>query len=193
MLSRLTRGSLPALRVPPLLVGLSVLLCMLMTACGKAAPTATPLPRNLPTIIVTLGPGPTLPPTWTPLPTATPRPTATPTSSPTPVPTLTARQICDNFTIESAPSGQQDFDATVTFAWHGVPVDVSVRLTVVQHDTKEGLRFALPIAGDSLFRMPLSRLSAEGDYDWTISLQHPLYGEICTQSGRFTRKPAPFL
>jgi hypothetical protein len=185
MLSKSTRGSLPAFSVTLMVMS------ALLVACGKAAPTATSGPFA--TIIVTPGPPPTLPPTWTPLPTATPPPTATATRTPTTVPTLTAQQICNTFAVMLAPTGQQDYNATVAFGWHGVPVDVQVTLIVVRHDSKEGIRLTMPIAGDSIFRMPLSRLPDEGDYDWTISLQHPVYGEICAQSGKFTRKPPPFI
>jgi hypothetical protein len=187
MLSMRTWGSLPAFIV--YLFGISLLLA----GCGRAGPTPTPTPTSFPTLDITPGPPPTLPATWTPLPTGTPYPTATATRTPTPIPTLTAHQICNNFALIAAPTGQQEFDATVAFGWHGVPVDVSVTVAVIKHDSKEGIRLSLPVAGDTIFRLPLSRLPDEGDYDWTISLQHPIYGEICTQSGRFTRKPEPYI
>jgi hypothetical protein len=106
---------------------------------------------------------------------------------------LTTQQVCDDFQVLSAPTGQHEAEAIVTFAWRGVPVDTTVALAITKHDGQEGLRASLPIAGDSVFRLPLSRLPDEGDYDWTISLQHPQYGAICTQRGSFTRKPAPFI
>src|SRR5260221_14785355 len=97
MLSMLARGVIPAFHVRVWLCGL----CVLVAACGSdRRATLTPAQRILPTApgaTVTLGARPTLPPTWTPLPTTTPIPTNTATLSPTPLPTLTAKQICDDF------------------------------------------------------------------------------------------------
>jgi hypothetical protein len=140
---------------------------------------------------------PTLPPSWTPQPTATPippRPTFTPTLSPTPLPTLTVQQICSGFVIIFAPSEASEFvyDGTTSFSWHGVPEGVVLSLAVYRHDNgKEAFRVNLPIAGDSLLSLPMSRLPIAGVYDWKIWLQHPLYGDICAHSGSFARKSPP--
>jgi hypothetical protein len=191
--SILARGDISVFHVRFLLVGL----CVLLAACGSdRRVTLMPAQRILPTTpaaTITLGVRPTLPPTWTSLPSTTPRSTNTATLSPTPLPTLTAKQICDDFKILAAPSGQVESDALMTFAWHGVPVDVPVMLSITQRESKQGLRLDMSVAGDSLLRVPMSRLPAEGDYDWKLWLQHPLFGEICPQSGTFTRKPSPFI
>lgn len=89
-----------------------------------------------------------------------------------------------------ADNAQLDYDASVTFAWHGVPQDTPLILSITKHGEKAGIRAELPVAGDSLLPFPLTRLPADGQYDWKIWLQHPQYGEICARSGMFTRKPA---
>ncbi len=177
------------------------LLAVALAACGKDRPAATSIPTTAPAtllpthtaaVVATIGTLPTLPPTWTPLPTRPPLPTRTPTLPPTPLSTLSAQQICDSFRVIAAPAdnAQLDYDATVTFAWHGVPSDAPMILSITKHGEKTGIRAEIPVPGDSLLPMPLTRLPSEGQYDWKIWLQHPRYGEICARSGTFTRKPA---
>lgn len=104
--------------------------------------------------------------------------------------TQSAQAVCDGFAVVSAPAdnAQLDYDGTATFTWHGVPDGVSVLLKVALHGTGQGLAFSLPISGDSMLPVPFSKISdRQGQYDWTISLKHPLYGEICPHSGSFVR------
>jgi hypothetical protein len=114
-------------------------------------------------------------------PSSTPLPTATPT--------LTAKDICDSFSVVSIPAmnAQYEFDGVALFGWRGAPANVSLVLSITLHGSVAGIRAVLPQASDSIFPLPLVRLPSPGVYDWKISLQHPTYGEICTSSGSFIR------
>ena len=181
-------------RAGVLIPGVGFLL-LLLVACGKdpTTPTATAAPTTK--VAATLVERRTLPPNWTPLPSLTPippRPTFTPTPSPTPPSTLTAAQICSGFLIISAPAEASEFayDGITSFAWHGVPNGAVLSLSITRNDNgKEAFRINIPVAGDSLLSLPLSRLPSEGRYDWKIWLQHPQYGDICTHNGTLLRKP----
>ena len=115
--------------------------------------------------------------------------------SPTPVPTLSAQQVCAQFSIIATPAenAELDYDATAQLGWRGVPDGASVTLSIVQHDQQEGLRIDVPVTGDSLLAVSLARLYGVGQFDWKLRLHHPQYGDICEHSGTFFRKPLPFM
>jgi hypothetical protein len=182
-----------------------LLLCLTLAACGKGLPvpterTATSSP---PTATDTLEP-PTLeqptrqslPPTWTAQPTITPRPTNTPLPTPTVTPTIGPDVICKNFAMISAPvpTVPLEYGGSASFAWHGVPQDVTLMLSITVHGSLEGIRVEIPVAGDSTIAVPFARLpGAGGDYDWKIWLQHAKFGAICEHSGAFIRKSPPYM
>ena len=87
-----------------------------------------------------------------------------------------------------------DYDGSATFSWHGVPTGAPLIMTITLHGAQQGVRFELPIPGDSLLPVPFSKLPPDaGQYDWKIWLQHPTYGAICEHSGAFIRKLPPFM
>lgn len=166
------------------------LLLLCLTAC-TGAPSTTPQPTLLGTL-VTLPPAETrfqaLPPTWTPAPTRTPAPTFTPFPTATPIPTASVGEVCAAFKLLLVPSAEIDFDGVGRFVWQGVPRGAGVIISVTLENTTQGISLNLPVEGSGTFEFSLMRLPQAGRYEWRITMQHPFYGEICTQTGIFTRK-----
>jgi len=132
-----------------------------------------------------------LPPTWTPTATDTPHPTPTASPTVTLTPTLSAKDICDAFSIALAPAPNSLYEVAgvATFAWHGVTAEAPMSLSITLHGAIEGIRADSITDSDGLLPIQLTALAKPGQYDWKIWLNHPVYGQICTYSGTFVRLP----
>jgi hypothetical protein len=129
----------------------------------------------------------TLPPTWTPTVTFTPLPTrtATPTSTP-----ITAESICKEFQVVISPDPRVIVPekGQVTFGWKGIPADAPMAFVINKRGSKAGIAANVPIAGDGLFPLPISKLPQAVDFTWKIWLQHPTLGAMCLRQGYFRRR-----
>jgi hypothetical protein len=133
---------------------------------------------------------PTLPPTWTPTFTPTPAPptaTITPTLTPTVTETLSAQAICDNFfTTTNLDSGDIfAWDNTITLYVDNVPSDVSVSFMMTHHFSGENRGVNMPGGQGSIVQLLVKNLPQTGQYDWTLVIESPEYGDICAQDGWF--------
>jgi hypothetical protein len=81
------------------------------------------------------------------------------------------------------------YDGHVVIAWEGVPKNLGMLLTVVQHGGKGGLRLSVPFDGGGLLPVAMDRLPTGGQYDWNAWVVHPTLGNICAKSGNFVVGP----
>lgn len=159
-----------------------------IAATVAAVLTGTTAPPRIPTIAG--DDRPTLPPTWTATftPTDSP-PTATITPSPTPTitPTLSETAICDAFfTVNNIKPGQVlAWKSKITIYLNAVPPDSKVRFVAVNHFTQKNLGADLPGGQSNIMELAVSNLPGTGQYDWTLVVKTPNYGDICKQSGWF--------
>lgn len=154
------------------------------TLPANSVPNATPNTR------------PTLPPEWTPTFTMTPAPpTATATLRPTatPVPTLSATDICREFTWETnfSPDPQTggvhrfDGDGVVSVLATTPTVDLQVRFALTIVETGETDHFDMPGGQMVGLNYGVKYLPQAGTYEWSLLVISPLYGELCKQGGEF--------
>jgi hypothetical protein len=164
---------------------LPVLLTMLllMGCSNRSVPTRLPTPVTVVAIVQTL------PPTWTPTASWTPAPTWTPTLIPTPIATTSVQDICASFQLITSPlpAARIDFNGAATFAWKNVPDGSSMMILVAPPHGGIGIQALLTESGDGILPIPMSALPREGEYTWSVWLQHPVYGQICLHKGNFQR------
>jgi hypothetical protein len=133
---------------------------------------------------------PTLPPTWTPTftPTAAP-PTATitPTATPTVTQTLSAEDICDTFYLTTNLNARKIFawDHKITLYVDTASADATVHFLAVHHFSGENRAADMPGGQANILQIPVKNLPSTGQYDWTLVIKSPAYGDICSQSGWF--------
>jgi hypothetical protein len=202
----------PKLNVKHILTAALVVAAVLMSGCGGGTPTTPPAVTVRVTVLpddaelnsaiaealtgtaqaptTDANSRPTLPPTWTPTATATPAPptaTITPTPTPTVTPTLSAEAICDNFfTTHNLRPGQYfPPDSTITIYMNRAAPDATVRFHAVQHWSGTNRGADLPGGQANILQLPIRNLPETGQYDWTLTVKSPAYGDICIQSGYF--------
>ena len=140
----------------------------------------------------------TLPPAWTPSDTPTRTPTRTATPLPSSTPTLAAEDICDGFDL------MHDFTTRLVYDWESyIPIiasltdtDATIHFTATHRQTGTGSGFDLPGGQTVAVEFQISALSQPGTYDWALSVQHPVYGDLCQREGWFialrpTATPTP--
>ncbi len=167
----------------------------MLAACGRAptpqvtAEAVQPSPSN--TFI-----RPTLPPTWTATFTPTPAPpTATPTVTPTPsaTPTSSPQDICKTFFFVSNLTGLSSSstllflkqDAQITMVGGTNSTDDKVHFEAVNRISQKQDGADLPGGGMLGVNFPVKSLPGTGQYDWTVVVQDPNYGDLCKQGGTF--------
>jgi hypothetical protein len=163
-------------------------------ACAPAAPTSTAQPTSRFATIEGPIAQQTLPPAWTPSDTPTRTPTRTATPIPSATPTLTAADICDGFDL------MHDFTAQRVYAWESfIPIiislsapDATIHFAATHQQTGLGNGFDMPGGQAIAVEFQISALPQPGTYDWQLSVQHPVYGDLCQREGRFIAlRPRP--
>lgn len=136
---------------------------------------------------------PTLPPTWTP--TFTPIPitpnatfTITPTLTPTITQTVSVASICDglNLVTNLKPGQYFRWRSKITlFMGASAPAGTTVRFVATQHFSKATRTADLPGGQSNILQLPVKSLPETGQYEWTLVVKTPNYGDICEQGGWF--------
>jgi hypothetical protein len=197
----------------------TLILAALLVGCGTAPPTSPPPDPTLDpgavetamaaALTQTAQPSPTaassrptLPATWTPTftPTATPiTPTATITPTSTPLPTLTAREVCQQLWIVSlltTPTADGRIrilnDQAVIALRAALPtVEDVLRLQIVRVQTGQGDGLDMPGGQIVVLDWPVRFLKGLGLYRWTLQVIRPNGSAICEQTGTFIVIPSP--
>jgi hypothetical protein len=167
---------------------------LILSGCGDdnhptTIQTSTVTPRTVVATIVPvsfmLASAPTWTPTYTPLPTdipPTPLPTRTPTVTPTPDP----EQVCEAFSVFSAPRNglRLEADERVGYTWQNAPRDAIVVVTLMNQRTGNGI--LLQWAPNSInMVVEMEYLTDPGVYEWDLSLYFEGMGTLCPHKGWF--------
>jgi hypothetical protein len=165
-----------------------------LAACAPATSTATARPTSRFATVEGQIVQQTLPPAWTPSDTPTRTPTRTATPVPSMTPTLTAGEVCDGFEL------MHDFTAQHVYAWESyIPIivslsvpDATIHFAATHRQTGTGNGFDMPGGQAIAVEFQISALPQPGTYDWELSVQHPVYGDLCQYDGWFVaRRPRP--
>jgi hypothetical protein len=65
------------------------------------------------------------------------------------------------------------------------PAGTTVRFIATQHFSKANRGADLPGGQSNILQLPIKNLPEPGQYDWTLAVKTPNYGDICKQSGWF--------
>jgi len=108
---------------------------------------------------------------------------------PTITPTPNAAQVCEQFSLFSAPQkgARVPYDGRIAFSWTGAPADAEVRLAIWHRQTNQGILVQWP--SNQSLNMPVEMLYLDdtGIYDWQLSLYYEALGDLCAVEGWFTR------
>src|SRR5258708_39381823 len=164
---------------------LAILLGTLMLAGCNSRQKPIPTPTHIPP----LEGAQTLPPTWTPTASWTPAPTRTPTVIPSATATLSAEDICASFQliVSPLPATRIDFGGVAMFAWKNAVANSPLVILIAPRHGGKGVQTELNIPYDVILPFPMNVLPYEGEYTWSIWLQHPVYGQICLHKGTIQR------
>jgi hypothetical protein len=179
--------------MPKMRIAVVILTAVFMSGCGGGTPTPDAADNIFSAATSTpfvAAERPTLPPTWTPTATATPPPpTATITLTPTwtPSPTLSAAAICERFfSTTNLRSGQYfAFDSRISIYTNAAASDATILFEAVHHRTGDIRSAAIPGGQANILQLPIRNLPGTGQYDWTLKVNTPAYGDICVQTGYF--------
>lgn len=86
-----------------------------------------------------------------------------------------------------------DFTGQRAYAWESyIPLiasldspDATLHFAVVQRRTGEGKGFDFPGGHAVAVEFHINTLPQPGIYDWQLTVQHPVYGDICQREGWF--------
>ncbi len=100
---------------------------------------------------------------------------------------MSAAAICDTFYLNTNLHSGQIFawDHQVSLYVDTVPSDVTVRFLAVHHFSGDNRGADLPGGQSNILQLPIKNLPQTGQYDWTLVVESPAYGDLCAQSGWF--------